>query len=263
MSEGWICLHRKITEWEWYDDANTFRVFIHCLIRANHKDSQWRGVNLKKGQFISSRAKLSTELALTEQKLRTALDKLKTTNEVTSEGTSQHTVFTVVNYDKYQSTNQQSNQANNQRITSKQPADNQPITTDNNDNNDNKEEIYVDQEQKPAKPNGKHNNKILFEQITEIYNELLGGTLPRVADMSEPRQRALKARCSKKIGTRDTGSPEFWRGYFGYVADKCPFLVGENKDGWTANFDWLIKEANFLKVIEGSYERQEKPNASH
>jgi len=119
-------------------------------------------------------------------------------------------------------------------------------------------------EEAPAKkPNGKHNNKILFQQITEIYNDLLGGTLPRVEDLSEPRQRALKARCSKKIKSRDTGNPEFWSGYFGYVANKCPFLVGENKDGWIANFDWLIKEANFLKVIEGTYERQEKPNASH
>ena len=31
---GWIKLHRKITEWEWYSDANTFRVFMHLLLTA-------------------------------------------------------------------------------------------------------------------------------------------------------------------------------------------------------------------------------------
>lgn len=37
--KGWLKLHRQITEWEWYDDANTFRLLIHLLIMANSKDA--------------------------------------------------------------------------------------------------------------------------------------------------------------------------------------------------------------------------------
>lgn len=31
------------------------------------------------------------------------------------------------------------------------------------------------------------------------------------------------------------------------------FLCGQGENGWTANFDWLIKPDNFLKVMEGQY----------
>lgn len=36
--EGWISLYRKILNWEWYSDANTFRLFIHLLLQANHEE---------------------------------------------------------------------------------------------------------------------------------------------------------------------------------------------------------------------------------
>ena len=31
---GWIKIHRKITEWEWYDDVNTFRLFMHLILKS-------------------------------------------------------------------------------------------------------------------------------------------------------------------------------------------------------------------------------------
>lgn len=103
MSDGWVCLHRKILEWEWYNDANTFRLFVHCLLRANHSDNRWRGHLIKRGQFISSISILSGELGLTIKQIRGSLDKLKRTGEVASESNSQFTVFTVKKYDDYQS----------------------------------------------------------------------------------------------------------------------------------------------------------------
>ena len=45
-SGGWIKLHRKFKEWEWYQDENTKSVFIHLLLDANHKDKKWRGNTL-------------------------------------------------------------------------------------------------------------------------------------------------------------------------------------------------------------------------
>lgn len=37
------------------------------------------------------------------------------------------------------------------------------------------------------------------------------------------------------------------------LMEKQTFLMGENKDGWTATFDWIIKQSNYMKVIEGAY----------
>jgi len=102
MSSGWISLHRKLLDWEWYDDPNTMRLFIHCLLRANFESTKWRGHDIERGQFITSYATLSSELKLSPKQIRVALDKLKRTGEVASKSSSQHTVITVNNYLKYQ-----------------------------------------------------------------------------------------------------------------------------------------------------------------
>lgn len=116
-------------DWEWYSDSNTMRVFIHCLLKSNHAHKKWKGVDVKSGQFISSSDKLGLELGLSRQQIRTSLDKLKSTNEITIKTTSKYSMITVSEYDIYQ--NPTSNP------TSKQPASNQQVTTTNNDNNDN------------------------------------------------------------------------------------------------------------------------------
>ena len=138
---GWLKLHRSLAEWEWYTDPNTMRVFIHCLIKANHKDKNWRGIEIKRGQFISSLDGFSSELKLSIQQIRTSLKKLKATNEVTSKGGNQHTVFTVVSYDLYnqatdESTDEQ--QTDNKQITNDQQTDNKRSTATKNVKNENK-----------------------------------------------------------------------------------------------------------------------------
>ena len=39
--EGWVKLHRKFLEWEWYDKSETVHLFLHCLLKANHKDKSY------------------------------------------------------------------------------------------------------------------------------------------------------------------------------------------------------------------------------
>jgi hypothetical protein len=65
------------------------------------------------------------------QQVRTALDKLKSTNELTIEASSKGTVVTIVNYDKYQTETSES--------TSYQPASNQQVTTNKNEKNEKNE----------------------------------------------------------------------------------------------------------------------------
>jgi len=114
---GWVKLHRKMLDWEWYDNLNVWRVFIHCLLMANFKDKKWHGKTIKRGSFVTSSIKLAKEVCLGRQQTRTALNKLKLTNEITIKTTSKYTEITVNNYNRYQ----QDNQHNNQRVTSNQP----------------------------------------------------------------------------------------------------------------------------------------------
>jgi len=102
MSTGWIKIHRQLLDWEWYNDVNTTRVFLHLLLVANHKDNKWRGIDIKRGQRLTSISALADETKLSIKNIRTSIKRLKSTNEVASYSTAQHTVFTMVNYDLYQ-----------------------------------------------------------------------------------------------------------------------------------------------------------------
>jgi hypothetical protein len=131
-NNGWIKLHRQILEWEWYSDNNCFRVFLHLILKANHKEKRYKGIELNSGQIITSRDILAKETGLSSQQIRTALNKLISTNEITSVTSSQGTILQVVNYEKYQlSTNE---------ITNEQPTSNQRATTNNKEKNN--KEIY-------------------------------------------------------------------------------------------------------------------------
>jgi glutaredoxin len=104
---NFIKIDRKILEWEWYKDQNTKVLFLHMLIKANWKEGKFQGTTVPRGSFISSINKLSTETNLTEREVRTAISHLKSTGEVTSKATNKFTVFTVLNYDSYQTSDKQ------------------------------------------------------------------------------------------------------------------------------------------------------------
>ena len=126
-------------DWEWYDDINVCRLFIHCLMRANHKPKQWRGIDVPRGSFITGRKKLAEETKLTEQQIRTALNKLISTNEITIKATNKNSLLTVVKYNDYQDKQDASTSKTTSDLTNGQPTSNQQVTTNNNDNNENNE----------------------------------------------------------------------------------------------------------------------------
>lgn len=128
---GWIKLHRKLVDWQWYTDHSTFRLFFHLLLTANHKPAKWRTYNIERGQKLTSLDSLSLETGLTVQQVRTALSKLKSTGELTSISTSKNTIITITNYSLYQS----DNTPDNNQSTNEQQTNNKPVTTNNNENN--------------------------------------------------------------------------------------------------------------------------------
>lgn len=133
--QGWIKLHRQILEWEWYSDNNCFRLFLHLILKANHKEKRFKGIELKVGSIVTSRDLLARETGLSSQQIRTALTKLISTNEITSVTSSQGTIIQIVSYEKYQiATNE---------TTNEQPTSNQRATTNKNDKN-NKEILFND-----------------------------------------------------------------------------------------------------------------------
>ena len=101
-SNGYVKLFRKMVDWEWYGDPNTKAVFLHLLLTANYKRTRYRGVTLKPGQTVIGRKSLAETLGMSERNVRTALNRLKTTNEIATKATNKFTIVTIVNWELYQ-----------------------------------------------------------------------------------------------------------------------------------------------------------------
>lgn len=98
-----IKLDRNIMRWRWYKNGPVLRLFIHLLFKANVTDNDFEDITVKRGQVVTSIHQLSEQTGLSEKQVRTALEHLKSTNEVASTSSNRYTLITLVNYDAYQS----------------------------------------------------------------------------------------------------------------------------------------------------------------
>jgi len=138
---GWVKIHRKFLDWEWFNKSEAVHLFLYMLIKANHKDAKWQGNDVKRGQFISSLGNISNATGISIQQIRTILKKLEKTNEIEVKSTSQFTIVTICKYECYQDENETTNKplTNNQQTTNKQS------TTNKNDNKEkNEKEVILD-----------------------------------------------------------------------------------------------------------------------
>lgn len=133
MNGNYIKISRSILEWEWYQNVNTCRVFLHMLLRANWKEGKFEGKVIPRGSFVSSYSKLAEECNLTVNEVRTAVKHLILTGEITSKSHAKFSIFTVKNYCGYQEVNKQ--------ITSSSQAINKQLTTIEEGKKERREEI--------------------------------------------------------------------------------------------------------------------------
>ncbi len=135
MENDWISIHRKFKDWQWYKNINVKTLFLHLLLKANYKNNYWKDIFVKRGQILTSIEHLSQETGLTVQQTRTALSKLKLTNEITIKTTSKYTLISIEKYDFYQKNNKSITNRLIDNLTNEQQTDNKEVTTNNKDNN--------------------------------------------------------------------------------------------------------------------------------
>lgn len=112
-----IKIDRNILDWRWYNNANTFRVFIHLLLNANVKKNGFDGVDIQRGQLATSYPSLASKLKMSINSTRTAISHLKSTGEITVKQYPKFSVITVVCYDRYQSNPQSKSQSIHSQAT--------------------------------------------------------------------------------------------------------------------------------------------------
>jgi hypothetical protein len=154
---NWIKLHKSILKWEWFEDSNTFKVFVYLLLTANYEDKNWMGVVVRRGQLVTSLPSLKKNTRVSVQSLRTILNRLKSTGEITVESTNRFSIITIVNYNTYQDVNCRTNRRNN-RPTNIQSTGNQQATN---------RQPTLNKEYKEIKNTTMY--EIAFEKLWETY----------------------------------------------------------------------------------------------
>ncbi|ESU27094.1 hypothetical protein FLJC2902T_22720 [Flavobacterium limnosediminis JC2902] len=149
IDKGFVKLKRTYLEWEWYQDGNTFRLMIHLLLKSNYISKRWQGNIINPGELITSLNNLSKELKLSENVIRTSLNKLKKTGYIVTKSTNRFTKITILKstiFDKINSVHNEQN--NNQSTIRTQTTNNQPTTTNKvNKEKDIKERIDLFQKE--------------------------------------------------------------------------------------------------------------------
>lgn len=91
--------------------------------------------------------------------------------------------------------------------------------------------------------------KVSCQQIADLYNDTCV-SFPRLKTLSDTRKKAIKARL--RVYSLEDFKTLFTK------AEASDFLKGSNDRNWSANFDWLIKDSNIAKVLDGNYDNKPK-----
>jgi len=221
--ESWISIPRNITNWEWYKKSEMVHLLMHLIIKANHLPGNWQGFFIDRGQLITGRKVLSAETGISEQVIRTCLNRLVKSKKIQIKSTKNFSNITICNYDTYQFKNKQTNQQDNHVLTMQQPSVNHQSTTNNKykkNKNEQKEKEYsseiidfydgiIDFFPESTRPKNKSDKCKWFETI-EILQKTENYSLPEI----------------KKI-IQHFRADEFWTGIF----LSLPKLLSKNKDG--------------------------------
>lgn len=101
-----------------------------------------------------------------------------------------------------------------------------------------------EKEQEKEKEKEAYREKTDYQQIIDLFNTICK-SYPSVRSLSDTRKKAIKARLN-------TYTVDDFKQCF-ENAEASAFLKGGNNRNWTANFDWLIKDQNMAKVLDGNY----------
>lgn len=131
--KGWVKISRDIINWEWFDVPGMVQLFIYILVKANYTDKEWHDMTIRRGQMVTSVAKICADTGLSTQVVRTCINRLKSTNTITITATNKYTIVTINRYDDYQAYDacdyDDDNDQNNKQLTNEQQTTNKQLTT--------------------------------------------------------------------------------------------------------------------------------------
>lgn len=123
MNRGYVRLWRKSLDAGWIKNHKLWVFWTWCLLKASHKEYDaivgLQRVNLFPGQFVFGLKKAAEETGLTIREIRTIIDFLKKSENLTIKTTNKFSVITIVNWHTYQEDEFQNDTLNDKQMANK------------------------------------------------------------------------------------------------------------------------------------------------
>ena len=271
MDEGFLRLSRRFFSNEMWNEARTFsscEAWLDLIQSARFEATPrkesigGREISYSRGQYPASIRFLSQRWKWSEKKVRSFLVHLRKKGMITVECNQGMNLITLCKYEEY-----------NPMGTTKDTSKGTGIEKDNNlpqsellqksghtegTNIKKEEREYIDislHQKKENTPDGvskkdklsspSPSEKIDYSGLMEYYNTTFKDRLQQIRSMTDVRKKAVKARIAQY-------GKESVRSIFNLIL-QSPFLLGANDRNWKCDFDWIFKQANFTKILEGNY----------
>ena len=227
-------------------------IWGYLLRRANHKDAVSYGVLIKRGQLKTSYSEILNDLSwfvgyrkegYKKHHCETAMKLLMKERMVTTTKTTRGIIVTICKYDYYQDPKNYETDSQSYNETTMKPQSTDTINK-NVKNDKNIIDTNVSTSDEQAHPT--QHDGIDYKKLVDYFNKNTNGVFGEVRyPISDKRRNSIKARI------REHGKEAFSEMI--KMATGSNFLKGQNKTGFSATFDWMIRPTNFQKIIEGNY----------
>lgn len=105
-SIGWVKIHRKLSDKGWYRKSEYVHLWIHLLIKANHRDREFwfdgKNIKVKRGQMITGRKILSQETGISESNIQRILKFFENEHQIEQRTSNRNRLISILYYDEYQ-----------------------------------------------------------------------------------------------------------------------------------------------------------------
>lgn len=196
MKQGWIKLHRKLLENPIFNSEKGLKVWIWCLLSANHQENFCvigrQKLLIKKGQFIMGGIKAEQLLGIARTTIYNWLNFLQKEGMIDIKKTNKYTIITIPNWDKHQ---ENGHQIDNKLTSKKHQIDtNKKDNKEKNDKNTGNEQVVAIDINKIIE---------LFKPINPSYKQLYANKTERAA-----LERMVKEHGEEKITNTITILPK-------------------------------------------------------
>lgn len=248
MDSGWIKSYRKTLDNPIIcKDTDHIAIWMYLLWSATHQPISklfgGKRITLNPGQLITGRKSISKQFNISESKVQRVLKTFEIEQQIEQQTSNRSRLISILNWNEYQCSEQQNEQqVNNKRTTSEHKQEHKNIRS-NKDTN-----VSMSNEQANSTQDG-----IDYKGLINFFNQKTNGVFGNVRyPISDKRRSSVRARI------REHGKEAFAEMI--EMAINSNFLKGDNKTGFRATFDWMIKPTNFQKIIEGNYNNAKTHN---